>query len=77
MRKWPTTNVTSGLRKAAIAVYEFIAAWRGDQASFASIAVVRVLLYAVLNRVWLWGIGWPYVDDNLVIIAIAVEADML
>lgn len=71
----PVTH--SGLRVAAIAVYEFIAAWRGDQASFSSIAVVRVLLYAVLNKVWLWGWGWPHVDDNLVIIAIAVEAAML
>lgn len=66
-----------GLRRAAIAIYEFIAAWRGDRASFFSIAVVRVLLYAVMNRVWLWGVGWPAVDDNLVIIAIAVEAAML
>ena len=70
-------NIAPGLRIAAIAVYEFIAAWRGDQASFSSIAVVRVLLYAVLNKVWLWGWGWPHVDDNLVIIAIAVEAAML
>jgi hypothetical protein len=69
--------VAPGLRVAAIAVYEFIAAWRGDQASFASITVVRVLLYAVLNRVWMWGVGWPHVDDNLVVIAIAVEAAML
>jgi hypothetical protein len=69
--------ITPGLRAAAIAIYEFIAAWRGDQASFSSIAVVRVLLYAVLNRVWVWGVGWPHVDDNLVIIAIAVEAAML
>lgn len=69
--------VTTGLWIAAIAVYEFIAAWRGDQGSFASIATVRVLLYAVLNRVWMWGVGWPYIDDNLVIIAIAVEAAML
>lgn len=67
----------SGLRRAAIAIYEFIAAGWGDRASFFSIAVVRVLLYAVTNRVWLWGIGWPAVDDNLVIIAIAVEAAML
>ena len=69
--------IVPGLRKAAIAVYEFLAAWRGDQASFSSIAVVRVLLYAVLNRVWQWGVGWPYIDDNLVIIALAVEAAML
>lgn len=70
-------NVAPDLRIAAIAVYEFIAAWRGDQASFSSIAIVRVLLYAVLNKVWLWGLGWPSVDDNLVIFAIAVEAAML
>lgn len=69
--------IATGLRLAVIAVYEFIAAWRGDQASFSSIAVVRVLLYAVLNRVWMWGIGWPRVDDNLVVFAIAVEAAML
>jgi len=70
-------SISPGLRKAAVAVYEFISAWRGDQASFSSIAVVRVLLYAVLNRVWAWGIGWPTVDDNLVVFAIAVEAAML
>lgn len=69
--------IATGLRLAAIAVYEFIAAWRGDQASFSSIAVVRVLLYTVLNRVWMWGIGWPRADDNLVVFAIAVEAAML
>ncbi|KAM0700493.1 hypothetical protein Q7P35_012214 [Cladosporium inversicolor] len=69
--------IAIGLRQAVIAVYEFIAAWRGDQASFSSIAVVRVLLYAVLNRVWMWGIGWPRVDDNLVLFAIAMEAAML
>lgn len=69
--------VKSGLRVAAIAVYEFIAAWRSDQASFSSIAVVRVLLYAIFNRVWTWGVGWPTVDDNLVVFAVAVEAAML
>ena len=58
-------------------MYEFISAWRGDQASFSSIAVVRVLLYAVMNRVWAWGVDWPTVDDNLVVFAIAVEAAML
>jgi hypothetical protein len=65
------------LRKAAVAVYEFLAAWRGDQASYSSIAVVRLLLYVVLNRVWRWGLGWLTVDDNLIIFVIAVEAAVL
>ena len=70
-------SIALGLRMAAVAVYEFLAAWRGDQASYSSIAVVRLLLYVVLNRVWQWGLGWPADDDNFVIFVIAVEAAML
>jgi hypothetical protein len=67
----------SGWEQTAVGVYEFLAAWRGDRGSFASIAVTRMLLYVVLNRVWEWGIGWPSVDLNLVITIVAAEVAML
>lgn len=62
---------------AAIAIYEFLAAWRGDHASYVLIAGVRVCLYVVLNRVWEWSLGWPAVDHNLAVIVIAAEAALL
>lgn len=67
----------SGLGQTVIAIYEFHAAWRGDRASYLSIAGIRTLSYVILNKVWEWGLGWPAVDLNLVVIIIAVEAALL